>query len=42
MDVLVQNINQLNMTIQNIYQFNQQTFDQIGNELNATMQKINQ
>jgi len=42
MDVLVQNINQLNMTIQNIYQFNQQTFDQIGNEFNATMQKINQ
>ena len=38
MAILVQNISQLNMTIQNITQLNQQNVNQLINEFNETMQ----
>ena len=41
-DILVEHINQLNMTIQNIFQLNQQNIYQLRDEFNETMQVMQQ
>ena len=41
-DILVEHINQLNMTIQNIFQLNQQSVYQLRDEFNETMQVMQQ